>query len=125
MVTVVVHNGDIEGCIKTISKEQRWNGVFKLLKKNRYFLNKRNRAKLRMQAIIARKSKENIEKKAMMSAMDVENIVSPTILKIDGFDVRIFNDGVVHVYHNDKKGSYKAGKINDVDFNNIKMFLNS
>lgn len=124
MVTVVVHNGDIESCIKTIAKEQRWNGIFKLIKKNRYFLDKRSKYKIRFSNIVNRKIKESNEKKLMQSSIDTENLSSPMILKIDGFDVRIFNDGFVHVYHQDGK-KYKSGKINTVDFDNIADFLQS
>ena len=123
MATIIIHNGDIQGALRTLKNEQQKEGTFRYIKAKKSFKNKREKALERTVEIIRRKLKDKREKAATSAYNGVvaEN-PKPFVFRLANYIVKVFNNGVVGVY------TLKNKKINEVmlnnaDFDNIEKLV--
>ena len=123
MATVVIYNNDIQGALRALKKEQQKEGVFRIVKAKKNFKNTRTLLKERMDEIIRRKIKDKHEKKANNAYSGVtERKPKPFVFKLEEYIVKVYDNGKVSFYTQKNKKIYDK-MLNDVEFDNLKAFL--
>lgn len=112
MATVVIYNNDIQGALRALKKEQQKEGTFRYIKAKKTFKTRHEKSIERMSEIIRRKIKDWNEK--LLSNFYNKTTVQksqPFVFRVSGYLVKVFNDGRVLVFSNNKK-------INELSFEN-------
>lgn len=123
MATVVIYNNDIQGALRALKKEQQKEGVFRIVKAKKNFKNARVLSKERMDEIVRRKIKDKHEKKANNAYSGIsEQKPKPFVFKLEGYIVKVYDNGKVAVY-TQKNKKIREMMLNNVEFDNIKEFL--
>ena len=113
MATVVIYNNDIQGALRALRKEQQKEGTFRYIKAKKNFKTRHEKSIERMSEIIRRKIKSWNEK--LLSNFynkTTTQKAQPFVFRINGYLVKIFNNGKVLVFLHNKK-------INELLFDNI------
>ena len=118
MATILICNNDVQSALRSLKKELQKDGVFRLVKGRKNFKNNRELKKERFEEIIRRKIKDKHEAKAnsAYSGVNVEN-PKPFVFKIQGYNIKVYNDGKVLVYDGSKK--INEARLDKVDFDDL------
>ena len=117
MATVVIYNNDIQGALRALKKEQQKEGTFRYIKAKKTFKTRHEKSIERMSEIIRRKIKDWNEK--LLSNFynkTTAKKAQPFVFRINGYLVKIFNNGKVFVFLHNKKINELS--FEDVDFDN-------
>lgn len=117
MATVVIYNNDIQGALRALKKEQQKEGTFRYIKAKKTFKTRHEKSIERMSEIIRRKLKDWNEK--LLSNFYNKTTTQksqPFVFRINGYLVKIFNNGKVFVFLHNKKINELS--FEDVDFDN-------
>ena len=122
MATILICNNDVQSALRSLKKELQKDGVFRLVKGRKNFKNNRELKKERFEEIIRRKIKDKHEAKAnsAYSGVNVEN-PKPFVFKIQGYNIKVYNDGKVLVYDGSKK--INEARLDKVDFDDLSSLI--
>ena len=125
MATVTIYNNDVQGALRALKKELQKEGVFRLVKARKNFKNNREKAKERFDEIVRRKIKDKHESKANSAYSGVmEQKPKPFVFKLEGYVVKVYNDGKVSIYTNKNKKVNEL-MLDKVDFDNIESLVSN
>lgn len=122
MATILICNNDVQSALRALKKELQKDGVFRLAKAKKTFKNSHELKQERMVEIVRRKIKDKHESKANSAYRGVnEQKPKPFVFKLQGYTIKVYNDGRVAVYEKNKK--INEMMLDKVDFDNISSLV--
>lgn len=122
MATVIIYNNDVQGALRALKKEQQKEGTFRYTKARKCHKNNHEIKQERLTEIIRRKIKDRNEKVAngFYNQICSQND-RPFVFKLYGYDIKIYNTGMVYIFLKNKK--INEIMLNEIDFDSEESLL--
>ncbi len=122
MATVIIYNNDVQGALRALKKEQQKEGTFRYTKARKCHKNNHELSQERLTEIIRRKIKDRNEKIAngFYNQICSQND-RPFVFKLYGYDIKIYNTGIVCIFLKNRK--INEIMLNEIDFDSEESLL--
>lgn len=122
MVAVSVLNKDVMSALKHIKKELQRENVFHDVKAIKHFVSRGKKVKMKLARLVKQKIKERADKVAKFSTQaTTSSSISPMVLHIGQFNVRVMKDDVT-IFNKTTKKSINM-KFADVNFDKLDTYF--